>query len=55
MSIDLLKETIKRVDSDNAAILRKYVDKYPIMSVDTKETLMTLCYLMLDELGDEEE
>ena len=55
MSLDLVKETITRVNSDNAEILNKYVDKYPAMDRDAKDVLMRLCYLMLDELGDEEE
>ena len=55
MSLDLVKETIKRVSPENRDILNKYIHKYDIMDSGAKDALMTLCYIMLDELGDEEE
>jgi hypothetical protein len=57
MSLELIEETIKRVEPENAAILKKYKDKWIFMDTEAKEALMTLCFIMLDELklGDEEE
>jgi len=55
MSEKLLNETIKRVSEPNKVILRKYAQKYLLMDTNAKEALMTLCFIMLDELGDEEE
>ena len=55
MSLDLVKETLKRVSPKNKNILNKYVHKYEMMDTEAREALMTLCFIMLDELGDEEE
>lgn len=54
MSLKLVIETIKRVSPENKEILNKHVGNYLMMDNETKDTLIALCYIMLDELGEEE-
>jgi hypothetical protein len=53
MSLELVRETIKRVSPENAKILNSHINKEnPLHNMNT---LLALCLLMLNELGSEEE